>query len=116
MTVAPEPYVFANPCPPSMRGVRISELSSVDIRLMMMRMILMIMTMRMIKMTWILWMMIICLLWIIFVFFKGKAYHFLSFLVSIFLIDGLLHFFYEVLFQFCRISNTDGIPMLYWPL
>lgn len=32
VTVAPEPYVFANPCPPSMRGVRISELSSVDIR------------------------------------------------------------------------------------
>jgi len=31
VTVAPEPYVFANPCPPSMRGVRISELSSVDI-------------------------------------------------------------------------------------
>ena len=62
VTVAPEPYVFANPCPPSMRGVRISELSSVDIRLMMMRMILMIMTMRMIKMTWILWMMIVCLL------------------------------------------------------
>ena len=68
MTVAPEPYVFANPCPPSMRGVRISELSSVDIRLIMMRMmILMIKTMRMIKMTWILSMMIVCLLWIIFV-------------------------------------------------
>ena len=65
VTVAPEPYVFANPCPPSMRGVRISELSSVDIRLIMMRMILMIMRMRMIKMTWILWMMIVCLLWII---------------------------------------------------
>ena len=32
VTVAPEPYLFANPCPPSMRGVRISELSSVDIR------------------------------------------------------------------------------------
>ena len=53
VTVAPEPYVFANPCPPSMRGVRISELSSVDIRLIMMRMILM---------TWILWMMVVCTL------------------------------------------------------
>ena len=44
VTVAPEPYVFANPCPPSMRGVRISELSSVDIRLIMMSMMTIIMT------------------------------------------------------------------------
>ena len=45
-----------------MRGVRISELSSVDIRLIMMRMMLMIMTTRMIEMTWILWMMVVCTL------------------------------------------------------
>ena len=31
MLVQPQPYQFANPCPQSMRHVRITDLSSVDI-------------------------------------------------------------------------------------